>query len=102
MTTSFLIELTVLILAAFLGFEVVSKVPTLLHTPLMSGSAPSTASSSSARSSSPRSPTRPAGCGSWRWPRSPSARPTSSAALSSPTVLQMFKRREPPKKEPEE
>ena len=38
MTTSFLIELTVLILAAFLGFEVISKVPTLLHTPLMSGS----------------------------------------------------------------
>jgi len=36
--TSFLIELTVLILAAFLGFEVISKVPTLLHTPLMSGS----------------------------------------------------------------
>ena len=27
-----------LILAAFLGFEVISKVPTLLHTPLMSGS----------------------------------------------------------------
>ena len=38
MTTSFIIELTVLVLAAFLGFEVVSKVPTLLHTPLMSGS----------------------------------------------------------------
>jgi NAD(P) transhydrogenase subunit alpha len=37
MTRSFLIELTVLILALFLGFEVVSKVPTLLHTPLMSG-----------------------------------------------------------------
>jgi NAD(P) transhydrogenase subunit alpha len=36
-TTSFLIELTVLILAAFLGVEVISKVPTLLHTPLMSG-----------------------------------------------------------------
>jgi NAD(P) transhydrogenase subunit alpha len=35
--TSFLIELTVLVLAAFLGFEVISKVPTLLHTPLMSG-----------------------------------------------------------------
>ena len=33
----FLIELTVLVLAAFLGFEVISKVPTLLHTPLMSG-----------------------------------------------------------------
>jgi NAD(P) transhydrogenase subunit alpha len=36
-TTSFLIELSVLILAAFLGLEVISKVPTLLHTPLMSG-----------------------------------------------------------------
>jgi NAD(P) transhydrogenase subunit alpha len=30
-------ELTILILAAFVGFEVISKVPTLLHTPLMSG-----------------------------------------------------------------
>ena len=37
MTGSFLIELTILILAAFLGLEVISKVPTLLHTPLMSG-----------------------------------------------------------------
>jgi NAD(P) transhydrogenase subunit alpha len=35
--TSFIIELTVLVLAIFLGFEVISKVPTLLHTPLMSG-----------------------------------------------------------------
>ena len=33
----FLAELTVLILAIFLGIEVISKVPTLLHTPLMSG-----------------------------------------------------------------
>lgn len=32
-----IIELTVLALAIFLGFEVISKVPTLLHTPLMSG-----------------------------------------------------------------
>ncbi len=37
MNTSFLIEVTVLILAAFLGVQVISKVPTLLHTPLMSG-----------------------------------------------------------------
>ncbi|HST24434.1 MAG TPA: NAD(P) transhydrogenase subunit alpha [Gaiellaceae bacterium] len=37
MSVSFLIEVTVLILAAFLGVEVISKVPTLLHTPLMSG-----------------------------------------------------------------
>jgi NAD(P) transhydrogenase subunit alpha len=27
----------VLVLAAFVGYEVVSKVPTMLHTPLMSG-----------------------------------------------------------------
>jgi NAD(P) transhydrogenase subunit alpha len=33
----FLVQLTVLILAAFLGVQVVSKVPTLRHTPLMSG-----------------------------------------------------------------
>ena len=30
-------ELTILMLAIFLGFEVISKVPTMLHTPLMSG-----------------------------------------------------------------
>jgi NAD(P) transhydrogenase subunit alpha len=32
-----IIELTVLVLAIFVGFEVISKVPTMLHTPLMSG-----------------------------------------------------------------
>jgi NAD(P) transhydrogenase subunit alpha len=31
------VELTVLVLAVFLGFEVIAKVPTMLHTPLMSG-----------------------------------------------------------------
>jgi H+-translocating NAD(P) transhydrogenase subunit alpha len=30
-------EITILVLAVFLGFEVISKVPTMLHTPLMSG-----------------------------------------------------------------
>lgn len=34
---SLVIELTILILAIFLGFEVISKVPAMLHTPLMSG-----------------------------------------------------------------
>ena len=33
-----LISLYVLILAIFLGFELVARVPPLLHTPLMSGS----------------------------------------------------------------
>ena len=37
MNPGFLIELTVLILAGFLGVQVISKVPALLHTPLMSG-----------------------------------------------------------------
>ena len=33
---TFLTELTILVLAAFVGFEVISKVPNTLHTPLMS------------------------------------------------------------------
>jgi NAD(P) transhydrogenase subunit alpha len=36
MTVQLLIELTVVVLAIFVGFEVISKVPTTLHTPLMS------------------------------------------------------------------
>ena len=36
MSAHLLTELTVFILAVFIGFEVISKVPTTLHTPLMS------------------------------------------------------------------
>jgi NAD(P) transhydrogenase subunit alpha len=36
-TFELLAALFILVLAAFVGFEVVSKVPTMLHTPLMSG-----------------------------------------------------------------
>ena len=36
MSAHLLNELTVFILAIFIGFEVISKVPTTLHTPLMS------------------------------------------------------------------
>lgn len=35
---SLLIPITVFVLAAFVGFEVITKVPPTLHTPLMSGS----------------------------------------------------------------
>jgi NAD(P) transhydrogenase subunit alpha len=35
--TTLVFELTILVLAIFLGVEVISKVPTMLHTPLMSG-----------------------------------------------------------------
>ena len=35
--TILVFEVTILVLAVFLGVEVISKVPTLLHTPLMSG-----------------------------------------------------------------
>ena len=35
--TLLVFEVTILVLAIFLGCEVISKVPTLLHTPLMSG-----------------------------------------------------------------
>ena len=37
MSAELVAQLTVLVLAAFVGIEVISKVPTLLHTPLMSG-----------------------------------------------------------------
>ncbi len=37
MTNELLNELTFFVLAVFVGFEVISKVPTILHTPLMSG-----------------------------------------------------------------
>jgi H+-translocating NAD(P) transhydrogenase subunit alpha len=35
---SFIQVLTVFVLAIFVGFEVITKVPPILHTPLMSGS----------------------------------------------------------------
>ena len=36
MSAELVTQLTVAVLAAFIGFEVISKVPTMLHTPLMS------------------------------------------------------------------
>ncbi|MQF97945.1 MAG: NAD(P) transhydrogenase subunit alpha [SAR202 cluster bacterium] len=38
MIEGLLVSLFIFILAIFLGFEVISKVPSILHTPLMSGS----------------------------------------------------------------
>ena len=38
MSEEFIQGIVVFVLAAFVGFEVISKVPPLLHTPLMSGS----------------------------------------------------------------
>ena len=37
MTTGLLIGLVVFVLASFVGFEVINKVPPTLHTPVMSG-----------------------------------------------------------------
>ncbi|MFL6135100.1 MAG: NAD(P) transhydrogenase subunit alpha [Nocardioidaceae bacterium] len=37
MESSFLANLAILVLAGFVGFAVISKVPNTLHTPLMSG-----------------------------------------------------------------
>lgn len=37
MIETLLISLTVLVLAVFVGYEVITKVPPTLHTPLMSG-----------------------------------------------------------------
>ncbi|HKA10267.1 MAG TPA: NAD(P) transhydrogenase subunit alpha [Candidatus Dormibacteraeota bacterium] len=38
MTEHLVVLITYFALAVFVGFEVISKVPTILHTPLMSGS----------------------------------------------------------------
>ncbi len=38
MEANFVMILTVFVLAIFVGFEVITKVPPVLHTPLMSGS----------------------------------------------------------------
>ncbi len=38
MSEHLVVLLTYFVLAIFIGFEVISKVPTILHTPLMSGS----------------------------------------------------------------
>ena len=37
MSTQLVAELTIFAVTVFLGFELISKVPTMLHTPLMSG-----------------------------------------------------------------
>jgi proton-translocating NAD(P)+ transhydrogenase subunit alpha len=37
MSTDLLVDITVFVLALLVGFEVISKVPATLHTPLMSG-----------------------------------------------------------------
>jgi NAD(P) transhydrogenase subunit alpha len=38
MAEALLVSITVFVLAMFVGFEVITKVPQILHTPLMSGS----------------------------------------------------------------
>ena len=37
MSADLLVDITILVLALLVGFEVISKVPATLHTPLMSG-----------------------------------------------------------------
>ena len=37
MSAALIASITILVLAIFLGIELISRVPTLLHTPLMSG-----------------------------------------------------------------
>ena len=37
MSTALLTDITIFVLALLVGFEVISKVPATLHTPLMSG-----------------------------------------------------------------
>ena len=35
---AFIVSVTIFVLAVFIGFEIITKIPPTLHTPLMSGS----------------------------------------------------------------
>jgi NAD/NADP transhydrogenase alpha subunit len=82
MYTQLLANLAILVLAGFVGFAVISKVPNTLHTPLMSGTNAIHGIVVPARcwcwATCP--PTRTGACGSSPSSRWCSARSTSSAA----------------------
>ena len=102
MEPTLVIELTILALAIFLGIEVISKVPTMLHTPLMSGTnaihgivvvgAILVAGRSDADTL-----TRVVGF----FAVVLGTANVVGGFVVTDRMLQMFKRREPPKKEPE-
>ena len=83
---SLLIELTVFVLAAFVGIELISKVPTTLHTPLMTGT--NAIHGDRHRGRDPGRRLRPGDADQRCSARSasPSARRTSSVASWSPTA----------------
>ena len=84
MSTGILEFLTVFVLAAFVGNEVVARVPSILHTPLMSGS---NAIHGIVLVGAMIIMGRPSGAEQITWASSPCCWPpsTSSAASSSPT-----------------
>ena len=90
-------EVTILVLAIFLGFEVISKVPALLHTPLMSGTNAIHGIVIVGAMIVLRSPTRPRSPGSSGSPRSmlASANVVGGFVVTD-RMLEMFKKREPP------
>ena len=81
-----IIELYVFVLAGFVGYQVITRVPPLLHTPLMSAtnaiSGISLVGSLVAAGAEPRTRSPPCSASS----RSPPPPSTSSAASSSPTA----------------
>ena len=88
------LKLYVFVLAGFVGYQVITRVPPLLHTPLMSAtnaiSGISLVGSLVAAGPEPQ----PVCARSWASSRSSAPRSTSSAASSSPTACcKMFKRR---------
>ena len=95
MSEHLFIEITVFVLAVFVGFEVISKVPSMLHTPLMSatnaihGIVVVGAMLDRRRGARGRRPVMRSASPRWCWARS-----TSSAASRSPTACcEMFKGR---------
>ena len=78
MSTDLVVDLTIFILSLLVGFEVISKVPATLHTPLMSGANSIHGIVVVGAMLSPRPHTAsPGTCSrSWPWPSPP---PTWSA-----------------------
>ena len=95
--SQFLIELTVLILAIFVGLEVISKVPTLLHTPLMSGTERDPRHRHRRRDHRRRpARARSGGCGSSRLPAvALGTMNVVGGFVVTDRMLEMFKKRSP-------
>ena len=98
-TTAFLTSLFVLMLATFIGLEVIKNVSRLLHTPLMSltNAISAIAVVGSIVLAGQAGPARRSAPSSVRWPWRASMTNIVSGFILTDRMLKMFKKREPGK-----